>query len=249
MRQKRWPVKVDCISSILIMTHQENPVDKTKISKELTPDVANKFEKSIRPELDKYLPKLIAFCSEVLRRVEETGKTAVFIGRDGRGLLYLSKFLASKEGPKAKLKFIDLSHFYIELHNPERRIHDYKRYFKTLAIDPERSFFVDVGFRGTVIEDIRNQIGTRSIDDMLLIKEPGYANSIYGFTEGSANGTDENSVMGHFLENIFGGNIEPVDELVENKRGHLPPYMRYKDEHRKEIEHMVVQYFRKATVA
>lgn len=226
------------------MAHQENPDNKVQSSQEIARNTAREFEEIVKPELDKFLPKIIGFCNEVLRRIDESGKTAVFIGRDARGLLYLSMFLA-ESGQKAKLKFIDLSHFYIESHAPDQRSREYEGYLKSLGIDPARSFFIDSGFRGTIIEDIRNQTRTKSLDDMLLVKEPNYGGSIYGFTEGSANGYDENSAMGHFLEGLFGGNIFPIEELVENERGRLPKYQRYKDEQRKEIEHLVVQYFRK----
>jgi hypothetical protein len=206
---------------------------------------ATVFEKEVKPELDKYLPKLIAFCEEVLRKTEATGKIAVFLGRDGRGLFYLSKLLAEPH-QRVKLKFIDLSHFYIESHTPDQRNYDYAGYFKSLDTDPTKSFFIDVGFRGTIIEDIRDRTKTDSLDDMLLVKEPNYGYSIYGFTEGSANGEDENSAMGHFLEGIFGGNVGPVEEFTDTEKGHMPVYTRYRDDYRKEIEHLVMQHFKKA---
>lgn len=232
--------------------------------KEQDPNFINakeKFGAEIKPGIDNYFPKLIAFTETILQTVERSGKTAVFIGRDGRWLFYLAKLLVDQEKNRSsdRLKFVDIGKDYIY---PERdfshgtsisawkRKSEYEDYFKKLSIDINESFLVDVGFQGTILHDIREATGTKNNDDTLLVKSDlDLVPELKGFYQGKTSPEwDENINMGHFIEELP-HIVLKVHELSPVRGGRLPKYKGMHDDRETFLAQMTYQYLKKSVGA
>ena len=219
------------------------------------------FERVIKPGIDAYLPKLMAFTEEILQTIERTDQNAVFIGRDGRWLFYIAKLIVGHRNRALadKVKFIDVGRGYIrenaDARGPTRqeiRGNEYNNYFKNLSININNSFLVDVGFQGTIINDIRRATGTKNKNDVLLVKSdlkinPEIVNpEIKGFYEGKTSPEhDENMKMGYFVEGLP-QTILPVEELQAARAGQVPKYSAVADDHAVFLARMSYGYFKKS---
>lgn len=219
-----------------------------------------KFESRIKHEIDIYLPKLVAFTKNILQVVEQSGKTAVFIGRDARWLYYLAKIIGKSKTNELRdrLKFIDIGRDYVygkysdfRPHSTpiEKRGAEYRDYFRKLSIDINNSFLVDVGFQGDIVHDIREATGTENNDDILLVKSDLKIHpEIRGFYEGSTDPEwDENIKMGHLIEDDFPKTVLPIDELSPVRGGRLPKYqIAHNNDWEIFLAHMTYQYLKKS---
>lgn len=218
-----------------------------------------KFESKIKPEIDIYFPKLIAFTEAILRTIESSDKTAVFIGRDGRWLYYMAKLLGGhKKVLKDKIKFIDISRDYIHVYEGGDYLHpskttpkratEYEDYFRKLSININQSFLIDVGFQGDIIHDVREATNTKNDDDMLLVKSDLQIHpEIKGFYRGVASPEwDENIKMGHLIEDDFPQIVLPVDKLSPVHGGRLPEYEHVQNNSGRFLASMIYQYLKKS---
>ncbi|MDP2598694.1 MAG: hypothetical protein Q8P49_02600 [Candidatus Liptonbacteria bacterium] len=245
--------------------YREKPLTasgETKEAHEQDPNflaAKRKFEADIRPGIDAYFPKLAAFTEEILRIIERSGKTAVFIGRDGRWLFYIAKLFAKEQGggPGDKIKFIDISTKYVTRRGDSsddapyslgQLENEYNAYFKKLSINISRSFLVDVGFQGTIASDIRKVTDTTDNDDTLLVKSDLHLNPLTkGFYQGKTgpHGWDANVKMGHFVEKLPQV-VLSVDELPRVRGGRLPKYEGKHDDLEVFLAQMTYQYLKKS---
>ncbi len=192
--------------------------------------------------------------------IERTGKTAVFIGRDGRWLYYMAKLLGDQENdkPNDKIKFIDIGRNYTYHGDYARdtslgtgqRGKEYAGYFKKMSVKINESFLVDVGFQGTITHDIREATDTKDDDDILLVKSDVNLNpGIKGFYEWkSSPDWDEHMKMGHFIETLP-QIVSPVDELPPVRGGRLPKYKNTHDNLEKFLAQMTYRYLKNSAEA
>jgi len=190
------------------------------------------FQEKIKPGMDRYFPKLEEFTQEVCDAIKRTGKTAVFLGRDGRWLFYIAKLMAPQNGINLnKIKFIDISLGYLSRRQGDLKGRDYIDYFNKLSVDLRQSFLVDVGFRGTIIRDIRDATKISGSEDIMLV---GYEKENKSLAKGyfkskiPGYGGDQNSKMGLFIEDLPHV-IEPVEQLKHVPGGKVPDYHPKKD--------------------